>query len=92
MGLSICLSTLANWSDFSKFCDALLETQQVATIPGIAFADEHIRLSYATDMTSIEREWIGWISLCVYVVKFMRAMILDKPGQPACRQVASASA
>lgn len=39
-----------------KFCDALLETQQVATIPGIAFgADDHIRLSYATDMTSIER-------------------------------------
>jgi len=38
-----------------EFCDALLETQQVATIPGIAFADEHIRLSYATDMTSIEK-------------------------------------
>jgi aspartate aminotransferase len=39
-----------------EFCDALLETQQVATIPGIAFgADDHIRLSYATDMTSIEK-------------------------------------
>ena len=39
-----------------EFCDALLETQQVATIPGIAFgADDHIRLSYATDMTSIKK-------------------------------------
>ncbi len=39
-----------------EFCDALLESQQVATIPGIAFgADDHIRLSYATDMTSIKK-------------------------------------
>jgi len=39
-----------------EFCNELLETQQVATIPGIAFgADDHIRLSYATDMTSIEK-------------------------------------
>ena len=39
-----------------EFCDTLLETQQVATIPGIAFgADDHIRLSYATDMASIEK-------------------------------------
>lgn len=39
-----------------EFCDALLESQQVATIPGIAFgADDHIRLSYATDMASIEK-------------------------------------
>ena len=39
-----------------EFCDALLESQQVAAIPGIAFgADDHIRLSYATDMTSIEK-------------------------------------
>jgi len=39
-----------------EFCNALLETQQVAAIPGIAFgADDHIRLSYATDMTSIEK-------------------------------------
>jgi aspartate aminotransferase len=39
-----------------EFCDALLEFQQVATIPGIAFgADDCIRLSYATDMTSIEK-------------------------------------
>lgn len=39
-----------------EFCDALLESQQVAVIPGIAFgADDCIRLSYATDMASIEK-------------------------------------
>ncbi|MFB2923043.1 MULTISPECIES: pyridoxal phosphate-dependent aminotransferase [Aerosakkonema] len=39
-----------------EFCDALLETQQVAAIPGIAFgADDCIRLSYATDMSTIEK-------------------------------------
>ncbi len=39
-----------------EFCDGLLTQQQVAGIPGIAFgADDHIRLSYATDMTTIER-------------------------------------
>lgn len=39
-----------------EFCDALLEQKQVAAIPGVAFgADDHIRLSYATDMTSIEK-------------------------------------
>lgn len=39
-----------------EFCDSLLETQQVAAVPGIAFgADDHIRLSYATDMASIEK-------------------------------------
>ncbi|MEH2168836.1 MAG: pyridoxal phosphate-dependent aminotransferase [Nostoc sp.] len=38
------------------FCDALLEEHQVAVIPGIAFgADDNIRLSYATDMTMIEK-------------------------------------
>lgn len=38
------------------FCNALLESYQVAVIPGIAFgADECIRLSYATDRTSIEK-------------------------------------
>ncbi|NEO33570.1 MAG: pyridoxal phosphate-dependent aminotransferase [Symploca sp. SIO3C6] len=38
------------------FCKALLESQQVAVVPGIAFgADECIRLSYATDMNSIEK-------------------------------------
>ena len=39
-----------------EFCDKLLENQKVAAIPAIAFgADDHIRLSYATDMTSIEK-------------------------------------
>ncbi|MBW4564414.1 MAG: pyridoxal phosphate-dependent aminotransferase [Mojavia pulchra JT2-VF2] len=39
-----------------KFCDALIEEHQVAVIPGIAFgADDNIRLSYATDMATIEK-------------------------------------
>lgn len=39
-----------------QFCDALLEEQKVAAIPGIAFgADDHIRLSYATDMDTIKK-------------------------------------
>ncbi len=39
-----------------EFCNALLEAQQVAVIPGIAFgADQNIRLSYATDMATIDK-------------------------------------
>jgi len=39
-----------------KFCRKLLETEQVAAIPGIAFgADQCIRFSYATDLDTIER-------------------------------------
>ncbi|MBF2008652.1 MAG: pyridoxal phosphate-dependent aminotransferase [Chlorogloeopsis fritschii C42_A2020_084] len=38
------------------FSDALLGEQQVAVIPGIAFgADDNIRLSYATDLATIEK-------------------------------------
>jgi aspartate aminotransferase len=38
------------------FCNDLLEQQHVAAVPGIAFgADDCIRLSYATDMGTIER-------------------------------------
>jgi aspartate aminotransferase len=38
------------------FCNKLLEKEQVAVIPGIAFgADDNIRLSYATDMATIEK-------------------------------------
>ncbi|MFM2431774.1 MAG: hypothetical protein RLZZ511_2987 [Cyanobacteriota bacterium] len=38
------------------FCDALLEEKHVAAVPGIAFgADNSIRLSYATDMATIEK-------------------------------------
>ena len=37
------------------FCNQLLDRKQVATIPGGAFgADDHIRLSYATDMETIK--------------------------------------
>ncbi|HEY9847924.1 MAG TPA: pyridoxal phosphate-dependent aminotransferase [Leptolyngbyaceae cyanobacterium] len=39
-----------------EFCDALLESYQVAAIPGVAFgADDCIRLSYATDLVTIEK-------------------------------------
>ena len=39
-----------------QFCNHLLESQQVAAIPGIAFgADSCIRLSYATDPISIKK-------------------------------------
>ncbi|BCL34346.1 pyridoxal phosphate-dependent aminotransferase [Nostoc sp. MS1] len=39
-----------------EFCDALIEEHQVAVIPGIAFgADKNIRLSYATDLATIEK-------------------------------------
>lgn len=39
-----------------EFCDKLLETQQVAAIPGAAFgADDHIRLSYATNLETIHK-------------------------------------
>ncbi len=38
------------------FCDRLLEVAKVAVIPGIAFGNDNcIRLSYATDLTSIEK-------------------------------------
>ncbi|NES05189.1 MAG: pyridoxal phosphate-dependent aminotransferase [Okeania sp. SIO2F4] len=39
-----------------EFCKALLEEANVAVIPGIAFgADDHIRISYATDLATIEK-------------------------------------
>ncbi|MBF2077033.1 MAG: pyridoxal phosphate-dependent aminotransferase [Synechococcales cyanobacterium T60_A2020_003] len=39
-----------------EFCNALLEQQQVAAIPGVAFGvDDHIRLSYATDLDTIQK-------------------------------------
>jgi aspartate aminotransferase len=38
------------------FCNALLDEQHVAAVPGVAFGvDDCIRLSYATDMETIER-------------------------------------
>lgn len=39
-----------------EFCKQLLEQQQVAAIPGQPFgADDHIRISYATDLITIEK-------------------------------------
>ncbi|MFN4279989.1 pyridoxal phosphate-dependent aminotransferase [Thermosynechococcus sp.] len=39
-----------------EFCDRLLEEEKVATVPGKAFGmDDHIRLSYATDLATIEK-------------------------------------
>ncbi|MBE9170691.1 pyridoxal phosphate-dependent aminotransferase [Pleurocapsales cyanobacterium LEGE 06147] len=39
-----------------EFCNKLLDSQQVAVIPGIAFGAERcIRFSYATDMKTIEK-------------------------------------
>ncbi len=39
-----------------EFCEKLLEQYQVAGIPGEPFgADDHIRLSYATDLVTIEK-------------------------------------
>ena len=38
-----------------EFCKTLLEEHQVAMIPGTAFGkDGTVRISYATDMTTIE--------------------------------------
>ncbi|MDY6804974.1 MAG: pyridoxal phosphate-dependent aminotransferase [Cyanobacteriota bacterium] len=43
-------------ADSLEFCSALLEEQQVAVIPGVAFGTEgHIRISYATDLPTIEK-------------------------------------
>lgn len=42
--------------DSLTFCDQLLEAEKLAVIPGIAFgSDDHIRLSYATDLISLEK-------------------------------------
>jgi aspartate aminotransferase len=64
------------FSDISKtglksleFCNALLNGYQVAVIPGIAFgADNNIRISYATDLPTIEK---GMDRL----EKFMRSLV-----------------
>ena len=40
----------------SEFCAKLLEDEQVAAVPGIAFgADDYFRLSYATSMEQLEK-------------------------------------
>ncbi|EKQ68221.1 aspartate/tyrosine/aromatic aminotransferase [Leptolyngbyaceae cyanobacterium JSC-12] len=39
-----------------EFCEALLEEQQVVAVPGIAFgSDGYIRISYATDLDTINK-------------------------------------
>jgi len=39
-----------------EFCEALLEEQQVVTVPGIAFgSDGYIRISYAADLDTINK-------------------------------------
>ncbi len=43
-------------ADSLEFCNALLEEQQVAVVPGVAFgAEATIRISYATDLPTIEK-------------------------------------
>jgi aspartate aminotransferase len=40
----------------SEFCARLLEAEQVAAVPGIAFgADDYLRISYATSLANIEK-------------------------------------
>jgi aspartate aminotransferase len=47
------------------FCSGLLETQQVAAVPGVAFGtDDCIRLSYATSIENIRQ---GMDRLAAYV-------------------------
>ena len=39
-----------------SFTELLLESQQVAVVPGVGFgADRYVRLSYATNMENIEK-------------------------------------
>lgn len=39
-----------------EFCQRFLESQRVAVIPGLPFgADDHVRLSYATDIQTLEK-------------------------------------
>lgn len=43
-------------TDSLSFCNALLDDQMVAVVPGVAFgAEGYVRLSYATSIESIER-------------------------------------
>lgn len=46
--------------DSIQFCERLLEQEHVALVPGAAFgADDNIRISYATDMETIEKGVAG---------------------------------
>ncbi|APB33714.1 aspartate aminotransferase [Gloeomargarita lithophora Alchichica-D10] len=49
----------------TQFCQQVLEQYQVALVPGRAFGDDqHVRLSYATDLATIEK---GMARLAAYV-------------------------
>jgi aspartate aminotransferase len=42
--------------DSVTFCEQLLAQEHVALVPGAAFgADDNVRLSYATDLATIEK-------------------------------------
>ena len=55
------------WVDISQtglgseaFCDRLLKEERVAAVPGVAFgADNHVRLSYATDKETLHQGLTG---------------------------------
>jgi aspartate aminotransferase len=43
-------------TDSLTFCEALLDREKVAAVPGVAFGtDRHIRISYATSMGALEK-------------------------------------
>ncbi len=54
--------------DSIQFCERLLEQEHVALVPGAAFgADANVRISYATDLDTIERGVAG-------LARFVRAL------------------
>ncbi len=57
MGAFYMLPNISSFGvDSTQFCSLLLEKQQVACVPGIAFgSDAHIRLSYACSMQNITK-------------------------------------
>ncbi len=57
LGAFYMLPNIASFGvDSTQFCSLLLEKQQVACVPGIAFgSDAHIRLSYACSMQNIQK-------------------------------------
>jgi aspartate aminotransferase len=54
----------------TEFCARLLEAEQVAAVPGIAFgADDYLRISYATSMANIEKGLARLEKFCQGLVK-----------------------
>lgn len=59
----------------TQFCQQVLEQYQVALVPGRAFGDDqHVRLSYATDLTTIEK---GMARLAQYVGNLAPLSVTD---------------